>query len=81
MSRLNLIDMFKDESIETFNKCSKAYELGRSDERTKVLKCIESHLCVRDEDYDKPVLSPKFLKDYLDMMRIDGFEGAEGEQK
>lgn len=37
MSRLNLIDTFKNESAETFNKCSKAYELGRTDERARVI--------------------------------------------
>lgn len=37
MSRLSLIKMFRNESAETFNKCSKAYELGRADEREKVL--------------------------------------------
>lgn len=28
-------------------------------------------LCVKDEDYDQPILSPKFLKDYLEQMLMD----------
>lgn len=38
MSRLNLIKMFENEPAEIFNKCSKAYELGRTDERTKAIE-------------------------------------------
>lgn len=33
--------MFRNESAETFNKCSKAYELGRADEREKVLNEVK----------------------------------------
>ena len=31
MSRLDLIKEFKNEDGETFNKCSRAYEMGRAD--------------------------------------------------
>ena len=41
----------------------------------KIINCIKSHLCKQDEDYDKPIISPKFLSDTLDQMAIDGFEG------
>lgn len=40
----------------------------------KIIKCIKFHLCKIDEDYDKPIISPKFLSDALDQMAIDGFE-------
>lgn len=40
----------------------------------KIIYCIKSHLCKQDEDYDKPIISPKFLSDTLDQMAIDGFE-------
>jgi len=40
----------------------------------KILNCIKVHLCKQDEDYDKPIISPKFLSDALDQMAIDGFE-------
>lgn len=40
----------------------------------KIINCIKSHLCKQDEDYDKPIISPKFLSDALDQMFIDGFE-------
>jgi len=50
-----------------FEKC---YEKGRAD----AIECIISHLCVKDADYDNPIISPKFLKDYLDMMVLDGLE-------
>ena len=40
----------------------------------KIINCIKSHLCKMDEDYDKPIISPKFLADTLDQMAIDGFE-------
>jgi len=40
----------------------------------KIINCIKSHLCKQDEDYDKAVISPKFLSDALDQMYIDGFE-------
>lgn len=40
----------------------------------KIINCIKSHLCKQDEDYDKPIISPKFLSDALDQMVIDGFE-------
>lgn len=46
MSRINLIKAFGSEDVETFNKCSTAYEMGRADERNNVLstlsKLIES---------------------------------------
>jgi hypothetical protein len=41
---------------------------------TKIVNCIKFHLCKQDEDYDKPIISPKFLADTLDQMMIDGFE-------
>lgn len=41
----------------------------------KIINCIKNHLCKQDEDYDKPIISPKFLSDTLDQMAIDGFEG------
>lgn len=44
----------------------------------KIIYCIKSHLCKQDEDYDKPIISPKFLSDTLDQMVIDGFEGDKG---
>jgi hypothetical protein len=40
----------------------------------KIVNCIKTHLCKRDEDYDKPIISPKFLSDALDQMTVDGFE-------
>lgn len=40
----------------------------------KIINCIKSHLCKQDEDYDKPIISPKFLSDVLDQMVVDGFE-------
>ncbi len=40
----------------------------------KIINCIKFHLCKMDEDYDKPIISPKFLADTLDQMAIDGFE-------
>ena len=40
----------------------------------KIINCIKSHLCKQDEDYDTPIISPKFLSDVLDQMVIDGFE-------
>ena len=40
----------------------------------KIIYCIKSNLCKQDEDYDKPIISPKFLSDTLDQMAIDGFE-------
>jgi len=41
---------------------------------TKIVSCIKYQLCKQDEDYDKPIISPKFLSDILDQMTIDGFE-------
>ena len=43
----------------------------------KVVNVIKHHLCKEDEDYDKAILSPKFLSDYLDLMFADGFEKEE----
>lgn len=40
----------------------------------KIINCIKYHLCKQDEDYDKAVISPKFLSDALDQMMVDGFE-------
>lgn len=41
----------------------------------KIISCIKAHLCKQDEDYDKAIISPKFLSDVLDQMAADGFEG------
>ena len=41
---------------------------------TKIINCIKFHLCKQDEDYDKPIISPKFLSDALDQMAMDGFK-------
>lgn len=46
---------------------------------TKIINCIKFHLCKQDEDYDEPIISPKFLSDTLDQMAIDGFEEDERE--
>jgi hypothetical protein len=40
----------------------------------KIIKCIKFYLCKQDEDYDRPIISPKFLSDILDQMTADGFE-------
>jgi len=40
----------------------------------KIINCIKFHLCKQDEDYDEPIISPKFLSDMLDQMIVDGFE-------
>lgn len=40
----------------------------------KIINCIKFHLCKQDKDYDKPIISPKFLIDILDQMMVDGFE-------
>jgi hypothetical protein len=40
----------------------------------KIINCIKFHLCKQDEDYDKPIISPKFLSDALDQMAMDGFK-------
>ena len=42
--------------------------------RIKNINCIKFHLCKQDEDYDKPIISPKFLSDALDQMAMDGFK-------
>ena len=43
----------------------------------KIINTIKYHLCKKDEDYDKPTISPKFLSSYLDLMFVDGFEKSE----
>ena len=43
----------------------------------KIVNCIKKHLCIKDEDYTKPIISPKFLEDYLEQMMIDGWEVTE----
>lgn len=43
----------------------------------KIINAIKHHLCQEDEDYDKPIISPKFLNNYLDLMFLDGFEKEE----
>lgn len=40
MSRVDLIKTFGAEDAETFNKCSTAYEMGRADERKKILDIL-----------------------------------------
>lgn len=42
----------------------------------KIINAIKHHLCKEDEDYDKPIISPKFLSSYLDLMFVDGFENT-----
>ena len=42
----------------------------------KIINAIKYHLCKEDEDYDKAILSPKFLSSYLDLMFVDGFENT-----
>ena len=42
----------------------------------KIINAIKNHLCKEDEDYDKPIISPKFLNSYLDLMFLDGFENT-----
>ena len=44
-----------------------------------MVKMIRALLCVQDEDYDKPIISPKWLNDYLDQMVCDGKESEETE--
>lgn len=46
-------------------------EYGLAEGRKEVIIKIKELLCKKDEDYDKPVLSPKFLSDYLDQIRMD----------
>ena len=41
---------------------------------TKIIDCIRFYLCKQDEDYDKPIISPKLLSDTLDQMAMDGFK-------
>lgn len=43
----------------------------------KIINTIKYHLCKKDEDYDKPTISPKFLSNYLDLMFLDDFEKSE----
>lgn len=40
MSRVDLIKTFGAEDVPTFNKCSTAYEMGRADERKKILDIL-----------------------------------------
>lgn len=64
--------------------CIQAYIMGATDfvekrmnnpeMNLKIVNCIKSQLCKQDEDYDRPIISPKFLSDILDQMLIDGFE-------
>lgn len=42
----------------------------------KIINAIKHHLCKEDEDYDRPIISPKFLSSYLDLMFVDGFENT-----
>lgn len=64
--------------------CIQSYIMGATDfvekrmnkpeMNLKIVNCIKSQLCKQDEDYDRPIISPKFLSDILDQMLIDGFE-------
>lgn len=44
MSRIELLKMFKDTDINTFNLILRAYDEGREDEKSKVLQEIKSKL-------------------------------------
>ena len=61
-----------DDLIKLWNA---GVENGASGMRLKVINCVKSHLCKQDEDYDRAIISPKFLSDALDQMAADGFEG------
>jgi hypothetical protein len=70
----------KDKKIEELEKENK--ELKKRIDKVgldnttllKIINCIKFRLCKQDEDYDEPIISPKFLSDILDQMAIDGFE-------
>lgn len=47
---------------------------------TKIIDCIRFHLCKQDDDYDSPIISPKFLSDTLDQMAMDGFNDSENNE-
>ena len=64
------------ESKKTYNK---GYQQGRADGRADIINVIKVLLCTHDEDYDKPIISPKFLADYLDQIKFDGVESEETE--
>ena len=57
MSRIDLIKMFKNEDAETFNKCLKAYEKGRKDERERLLYELENTIDRCDDSNDMLMLS------------------------
>ena len=61
--------------VDTLEKKQKEVAELEAQLTIKIIYCIKSHLCKQDEDYDKPIISPKFLSDTLDQMAIDGFEG------
>lgn len=61
--------------VDTLEKKQKEVAEFEAQLTIKIINCIKSHLCKQDEDYDKPIISPKFLSDTLDQMVIDGFEG------
>ena len=61
--------------VDTLEKKQKEVVELEAQLTIKIIYCIKSHLCKQDEDYDKPIISPKFLSDTLDQMVIDGFEG------
>ena len=56
MSRVDLIKMFENEDAETFNKCSKAYEKGRKDERERLLYELENTIDYCDDGNDMLML-------------------------
>ena len=60
--------------VDTLEKKQKEIAELEAQLTIKIIYCIKSHLCKQDEDYDKPIISPKFLSDTLDQMTIDGFE-------
>ena len=64
----------KELTIENENLIKQVKQL-EAQLTTKIINCIKSHLCKQDEEYDEPIISPKFLSDTLDQMTIDGFEG------
>lgn len=63
-----------DYQLEGRDVTIKELEAQQKSISLKIINCIKSHLCKQDEDYDKPIISPKFLSDTLDQMVIDGFE-------
>ena len=60
--------LLKDlDRLEKLEKKHKNYAL-------KIINAIRKHLCKQDEDYEREIISPKFLSDYLDLLFSDDFE-------